>query len=150
MDWRPEVQKDVKIEEFTYSRSRDPSIGTTVSLRGVQLATGITGKVSALKPDILVLGGPCSECTQRSILPALKEAVSYGKVLLVYSSEPQPLPAEIASVKAAVTVVFDPSGRLETELSAVWTPRFYRFRDGKLQALQGPGEGVEAFLRRSK
>jgi hypothetical protein len=102
-------------------------------------------------PTLVVFAGSCSSCSLVSFDPEQLESSQYGRIIVIYESQPDKLPARLPGSTATYIAVADPVGKLAKKLNASWSPRYYLFSaEGNLINIQKDPAIAPSFVHRKE
>lgn len=127
-----------------YYRSREPEIGTIVSLPPEDInGQPISREDSETEDVLLIIAGSCSECAKNKFDPARLDLSSFSQVILVFTSSVEQIRAAQLELPGHARVLADTRGELAMHLNAHYQPRFYLLDRGlRLRKLQGDVRGT--------
>lgn len=134
----------------TFDEARDPALGTKVELPEADLFGRPLVVHTANPNSLLVLAGPCSECSLDSLKVRSIDHRLYRSVILVYTGDKRLLSAIAKNLPKEYRVLFD-DGSMHEALNAPFQPRFMVLDgDDKLIKLQEKYAETPEFVRYAK
>lgn len=123
--WLATLSAPTDFGGIEYDPTLDPRKGSRVALPqvdafGRELAAGNKGAKA-----LLVLCGPCSECSLNSLKPEWISGTEFERIILIYTSPPAEIPRALGRLPKRFRVLSDARSELHHRLNAAWRPRFY-------------------------